>query len=170
MRERDPELLINAFVSSLELLAEISKLQMKTKFPEIENTVNDRVEKIFDKLNARNLTKRPEVFDYEEECIEDGEEDDMSTQFLRNQKNQLIDLKQHLKRYVITLPVFGFNSGRYDLNLIKSSLIPYLICGKEIEPTVIKEANDFKSFKLSIVRFLDIMKFLGGEQPHWIRF
>ena len=85
-----------------------------------------------------------------------------STQFLRIQKNQLIDLKQHLERYVNTLPVFGFNSGRYDLNKIKSYLIPYLICDKEIEPAVIKKANDFISFKFGDVQFLDIMKFLGG--------
>ena len=160
--EKDPELLIIAFVSSLELLAEKSKLQMRTKFQDIENTVNDRVKKIFDKLNATTLTKSLEVFDYEDECVEDGDEDDMSTQFLRLQKNQLIDLKQHLERYVNILPVFGFNSGRYDLNLIKSYLIPYLICDKEIEPTVIKKANDIISFKFGDVQFLDIMKFLGG--------
>ena len=31
----------------------------------------------------------------------------MSTQFLRMQKNQLIDLKQNLERYNNTLPVLG---------------------------------------------------------------
>ena len=86
----------------------------------------------------------------------------MSTQFLRIQTNQLINLKQHLERYVNTLPVFGFNSGRYDLNLIKSYLIPYLIRDKEQETSVIKKANDFISFKFGDVQFLDIMKFLGG--------
>ena len=107
LREKVPEFLINAFVSSLELLAEKCKLQMRTMFQEIENIVNDRVKKIFDKLNARSLTKRLEVFDYEYECVEDVEEDDMSTQFLRIQKNQLIDLKRHLELFVDTLPVFG---------------------------------------------------------------
>ena len=95
----------------------------------------------FDKLNARTLTKRLEVLDYEDESVEDGDEDDLSTQFLRTQINQLIDLKQHLERYVNTLAVFGFNSGRCDLNLIKSCLIPYLICDKEIEPTVNLKKN-----------------------------
>ena len=66
-------------------------------------------------------------FDYEDECIEDTQATDKSTQCLRMQKNQLIDLKQILERYVYALPVLGFNSGRYDLNLIKSYLIPYLI-------------------------------------------
>ena len=54
------------------------------------------------------------------------------------------------------------NSGRYDLNLIKSYLIPYLIRDKEQETSVIKKANDFISFKFGDVQFLDIMKFLGG--------
>ena len=83
MCEKDPELLITAFVSSLELLAEKSKLQTRTKFQKIKNTVSDRVKKIFDNFNARTLTKRLEVFDYGDECVEDGDEDDMSTQFLR---------------------------------------------------------------------------------------
>ena len=87
----------------------------------------------------------------------------MSTQFLRIQENQLIDLKQHLERYANSLPVFGFNSGRYDLNLIKSYLIPYLICDKEQETSVIKKANDLISFRFRDVYFLDIMKFLGGQ-------
>ena len=53
---------------------------MRTKFQELENFVNDRVKKIFDELIARTLTKRLEVFDYEDECVEVGEKDDMSTQ------------------------------------------------------------------------------------------
>ena len=101
-------------------------------------------------MNERCRNYPTENFDYEDECIE---ETDMSTQFLRMQKNQLIDLKQDLERYVNTLPVFGFNSRRYDLNLIKSYLILYLINDKEAEPMVIKKANDFISFKFEIYNF-----------------
>ena len=49
----------------------------------------------------------------------------------------MIDLMQHLERFTITLPVFGFNIGRHDINLIKAYLITYLISEKEIEPSVI---------------------------------
>ena len=59
---------------------------MRTKFQEIENTVDDRVKKILDKLNTRTITKRLQVFDNEDECVEDGKEGYMSMQFLRNQK------------------------------------------------------------------------------------
>ena len=70
---------------------------------------------------ARNLSKRKDqnasTFECEDERTEDDEAD-MSTQFLQRQKNQHSDLQQHFERYVKTLPVFGFNSGKYDLILI----------------------------------------------------
>ena len=65
-------------------------------------------------------------------------------------------------RFVNTLPVFGFNKGKYDLKLSKSYLLPYLIHEHEIQPTVIKEANHFVSRKFGYVRILDILNFLGG--------
>ena len=86
----------------------------------------------------------------------------MSTQFLQIKKNQLLELQQRFERYVNTLPVFVFNSGKYDLNLIKSYLLPYFIHEGDIQPTVIKKANHFVSFKFGDVQFLDILNFLGA--------
>ena len=82
--------------------------------------------------------------------------------FWQIRKKQLIDLQQHLERYCNVLPVFGFNSAKYDLNLIKSYLLPILVNERNIEPTVIKKANQFISFKFSDIQMLDIMNFLGG--------
>ena len=160
--DKDPQSLIIDFVANLELLAEKNKTEMRSKFLEIENNIKKRLHTIFSILNERVSFNKIEAREYEDECIENEEETDASTHFLRIQKNQLIDLMQHLERYTNTLPVFGFNSGRYDINLIKSYLIPYLIKEKEIEPSVIKKANDFVSFKFGDVQLLDIMKFLGG--------
>ena len=78
------------------------------------------------------------------------------------EKNQLIELQEHLERYCNVLPVFGLNSAKYDINLIKSFLLPILINKRNMEPTVIKEANQFVSFKFGDVQLLDIMNFLGG--------
>ena len=60
------------------------------------------------------------------------------------------------------MPVFGFNIAKYDLNLIKSYLLPILVTERDIEPTVIKKANLFISFKFGDIQLLDIMNFLGG--------
>ena len=67
-----------------------------------------------------------------------------------------------MERYCNVLPVFGFNSAKYDLNLIKSYLLPILVNERDIEPTVIKKTNEFISFKFGDIQQLDIMKFLGG--------
>ena len=60
------------------------------------------------------------------------------------------------------LPVFGFNSAKFDLNLIKSYLLPVLVIERDIEPTVIKRAKQFVSLIFSDIQFSDIVNFLGG--------
>ena len=50
---KDPQNLIIDFVSNLDMLAEKSKLEMRTKFQDIERAVNERMKKIFDQLNER---------------------------------------------------------------------------------------------------------------------
>ena len=58
--------------------------------------------------------------------------------------------------------MFGFNNAKYDDNFSKSYLLPILINKRNMEPTVIKKANHFVSFKFGYVQLLDIMNFLGG--------
>ena len=58
--------------------------------------------------------------------------------------------------------MFGFNSAKYDINLIKSYLLPILINERNMEPTVIIKANQFVFFKFSDVQLPDNMNFLGG--------
>ena len=85
-----------------------------------------------------------------------------STLFLQTQKKELIDLQEHLERYCNVLPIFDFTSAKYDLKLTKSYLLPALVNERTIEPTVIKKANQFISFKFGDIQLLDIMKICGG--------
>ena len=80
-----------------------------------------------------------------------------STQFLQIQKNQLFDLQEFLERYCNVLYVFGFKSAKYDLNLIKSYLLPILVNERDNESTVIKKANQFISFNFGDIQLLDII-------------
>ena len=74
----------------------------------------------------------------------------------------MIEPQEHFERYCTVLPVFGFNSTKYDMNLIKSYFLPILINKRKLEHTVIKKSNHFVSFKFDDVQLLDIMIFLGG--------
>ena len=85
-----------------------------------------------------------------------------STQFLQIQKKQLKDLQEHLERFWKVLPISGFNSAKYDLNLIKSYLLPVLVNERNIEPTVIEKVNQFISVKFGDIKLLDILNILEG--------
>ena len=78
------------------------------------------------------------------------------------QKNPLIDLQEHFERYCNTLPVFGFNTAKFHINLIKSNLLPIFVSERQIEPAVINKSIKFVSFTLGDVQLLDIMNILGG--------
>ena len=154
--------MVESFNDAVEGLATESRAQMKLKFLEIETAIKSKLALILETLNERRCRKQRD-FEFEDHCFEDeNEEKDASTQFLQMQKNQLIELQEHLERYCNVLPVFGFNSAKYDINLIKSYLLPILINERNMEPIVIKKANQIVSFKFGDVQFLDIMNFLGG--------
>ena len=82
--------------------------------------------------------------------------------FLQNKKNHLIELQEHLEHICLVLPVLGFNSAKYDLLLINSFWLPTPANERDIEPTVIKKANKFISFKLGNIQLWDILNSLGG--------
>ena len=158
----NPRDLVESFIDAVEGLATQSKVQMKLKFLEIETAIKSKLTRNLESVNERRC-RNQRGFEFEDHCFEDdNEEKDASTQFLQMQKNQLIELQEHLERYCNVLPVFGFNSANYDINLIKSYLLPILINERNMEPIVIEKANQFVSFKFGDVQLLDIMNFLGG--------
>ena len=133
---------------------------MKLSFLEIETSVRSKLNQVFSALNQRRCGKEP-VLEFEDQCIEE-EEQDVSTHLSPAQKNQPIDLPDQLDRYCNVLPVFGFNSAKYDINLMKSCLLPLLVNERGIEPIAIKKASQFGSFKFGNVQLLDKLNFLGG--------
>ena len=109
-------------------MATQSKAQIKLGFIEVETVFKIKLSSILEQLNQRH-SQRERVIDYDnDEYFNDtAEEKELSTQFLQLQKIQIIDLQEQFERYCNTLPVFGFNSAKYDINLIKSYLLPILL-------------------------------------------
>ena len=159
----DPRHLVSSFVSSLEGLATQSKAQIKLRFIEVETAIKNKLSRILEQLNQRH-SQRERVIDYDnDEYFNDtAEEKELSIQFLQMQKNELIDLREDFESYCNALPVFGFNSAKYDINMIKSYLLPLLVNEQQIEPAVIKKAIEFVSFKFGDVQLLDTMNILAG--------
>ena len=115
----NPHHLISSFITALDGLATQSKAQMKLNSIEVETAIKIKLCAILEQLNRRH-NQAERVSNFVDDCIVEDEEKDLSTQILQMQKNQLIDLQEHFERYCNVLPVFGFNSANYDINLIKS--------------------------------------------------
>ena len=137
--KKNPNRLIISFVAQLEILAAKNKVDVKSKFLEVEAEIKTRLNDVSSRLQI--------IFETQSNISSETEDSNASKNFLRYQKKQLFNLQRHFNNYDDTLPVFGFNSGMYDLNLIKNYLIPHLLNDKAVTPTVIKKANQFISFK-----------------------
>ena len=133
---------------------------MKNLFLDVETTIKIELGSILEKLTQRHNRQESARFD----LSKDGCDSEIcaSTHFLQIQRNQITDLHKSLERYCNVLPVVGFNTAKYDLCLIKSYLLPILVNERDSEPTVIKTANQFISFKFGVMKLLDILIFLGG--------
>ena len=101
---------------------------MKLRFIEVETAIKVKLSSILDQLNQGHH-QREQVIDFDQDQYfnDTAEEKELSTQFLQMQKNQLIDLHEQFERYCNTLPVFGFNSAKYETSFIKSYLLPILV-------------------------------------------
>ena len=101
----------------------------------------------------------------EEECgLEEAENEDEVAR--KNRTNPFKKLLDQLFSWLHQLPVIGFNSGRYDLNVIKQFFIPYLLKPSEddeIDETrfVIKRQNTFMCFSTNKLKFVDICNYLA---------
>ena len=160
----DSHHLVASFIGALENLALQSRAIMENLFFDIETTINIKLGSILEKLTQRHNRREQDHLD---DC---DNETCTSTQFLQIQKKQLLDLQEHLERYCSVLPIFGFNSAKYDLNLIKSYLLPILVNERNIEPTVIKKRTSLSRSKSAIFSCWILWIFLEVQQvliPSW---
>ena len=135
------------------MLAAKNKADMRPKFLAVEAEI---------KISLSDVSSRLQKISETQPNISSETEDSNATKnFLRIQQEKLLDLQRHFNNYVDTLPVFGFNSGKCYLKLIKAYLIPNLFNDRAFQPTVIKKANQFVSFKFGDIHFLGILNFLG---------
>ena len=89
----DPRHLVSSLISALEGLGTQSKAQMKLMFVE-ETSILIKHSSTLEQLNQRQSQReRVIIYDNDEYFNDTPEENELSTQFLEKQKNQLIDLQ-----------------------------------------------------------------------------
>ncbi|ULU08451.1 hypothetical protein L3Y34_019562 [Caenorhabditis briggsae] len=74
-------------------------------------------------------------------------------------------LKSKVQRYCEVIPIVGFNSSFYDINLISTPFIQEIMKRREddgVDPMVIKEGNRYKTIKTGQFQFLDQMSYVAA--------
>jgi len=65
-----------------------------------------------------------------------------------------------LDRYLTSLSVMGFNSAKFDINLIKKQLFTHAIHVGDV-PSVVKKASSYMSVEFAKFKLLDCVLFMG---------
>ena len=75
--------------------------------------------------------------------------------------SQLNSLQNRFEKYCCEVPVLGFNSARYDINLIKAKVLKYLEVHKNKESFIVKKNNSYMCIGNGTFKLLDITHFLS---------
>ena len=114
------------------------------------------LEKIDEKINKDNI--------YEEEMEDDCTENDLELDEVPEGKtpsHPLQKVYRQLETYMSQVPVLGFNSAKYDLNLIKRCLAKHLNLHEETGTFVVKQNNAYTCIATDSLKFLDMTQFLA---------
>ena len=160
----DPYQLVTSFIGALKNLALQCKAVWKSLFFDIETTKQIKLGSILEKLTQRHNRGEPADLD---DC---DNKTCTSTQFLQVQKKQLIDLQEHLELYCNVLPIFGFNSAKCYLNIIKSYLWPNLLTNVTLNLLISRKRTSLSRPKLVIFSCWILWIFVEAQQvliPSW---
>ena len=95
-----------------ELVKEFLRLLMKWREPLLMH-LKEKYQYVFDILNEK-LQESEEIL---EECNESDKK------WEKKWQKGLVELRKDLEKYIQRVPVLGFNSAKYDLNLLRQQLI-----------------------------------------------
>jgi G:T-mismatch repair DNA endonuclease (very short patch repair protein) len=127
---------------------------------ELVGEMVDYMKEIADVVRTKKLEKFENVFKKLHDKIEEYREESEIKKHHGVMVSLLEKLCTRFEKYCFELPVLGFNSGRYDINLIKSKILQTLQLHKE-ENFIVKKNNNYVCISNGVFKFLDITQFLS---------
>ena len=140
---------------------------MVTLMNEIATCVNELakekwgwvLEAIDETIKKEDIIDR-ERFEEEEDSSED-ERDDIDQEVQKKKSHPLVKIYGEMETYMCQVPVIGFNSAKYDLNLIKRYIAKYLNLHEDSGAFVIKKNNAYTCIATESLKFLDMSQCLA---------
>lgn len=71
------------------------------------------------------------------------------------------NMRNQLDRFLNVIPVVGFNSAHFDLNLIRQYLFPLIVESDNKKPLFIKKGGNYMAMQTDRLCFMDITYYLA---------
>ena len=96
-----------------------------------------------------------------EDSSGDEVDDDEAREEAPKKSHPLTKVYHRLENYMSQVPVLGFNSAKYDLNLVKRCLAKHLNLHEDSDTFVVKKNNAYVCIATESQKFLDMSHFLA---------
>ena len=153
----DEDQLISDMLSYMIEISDQVKIKAKEKWSYIFQQINDKITSYKD-LNENEASEdsySPNKNLNENEASEDSYSPNVA--ILKN----LNELNDSFELYCSQIPVIGFNSAKYDINLIKRKLLSQLELYKCKNAFIVKRNNAYTCVANKQLRFIDITQYLA---------
>ena len=144
----------------------ITTLHEKNEFRVEYNSFSDNDD---DDNDIENLVHGVES---DSDCSDEKETNVSIEKFLQVELKKVRELKKKFLHYCTQTPVLGFNSSKYDINLIKSKIFKHLEVAEKKDYTfTIKKQNAYLAISTPELRFLDISNYIapGYSYSHFLK-
>ena len=140
----------------MEYLNEISEVNannLKMKF----NYVFDAFDELIERYSDIN------EYEEDQETVETDMTANIHPKIVSHFISSIHEVRKNFEKYLCQLPVVGFNSGKYDINLIKREIVLFISENyNDNEIFTIKKNNSYISISTPHLKFLDISNFLAA--------
>ena len=136
---------------------------VETNIDHLISTMLTYLKKISKSVQDILTAEWEDIYEQIDESIELYNNNDFLQPHLKSHfTSHLSNLKRLVDQYISQLPVVGFNSGKYDVNLVKHHLIMALYTSDSSKQLhCIKRNNSYLSLSNDFLKFIDISNYLA---------
>ena len=147
-----PQKLISKMMEYLNEISEINANNLKMKFKYVFEAFDELLER-YSVINEN---------EEEQETLETDISANTHPKIVSHFISSINEVRKNFEKYLCQLPVLGFNSGKYDINLIKKEIMLFISENyNDNEIFTIKKNNSYISISTPHLKFLDISNFLA---------
>lgn len=157
----DPNELIEQFLEQLSKISAAARELMTARFSEVIDEINEHCE------NAQSCRATLTELKRSNSPAEQVEEAATNAYY----EQRWMSLKQDWEKWLNQIPVLGFNSAKFDINLIRQYFVPCLLrLNIEISPPIVR-GSSYMMIATKDLLFLDITNYLaaGVSYSAWLK-